>query len=306
MESLYVARDFKIALGQVEESATGPAMTLPAAAQHAALGPMLQFDLMQLAKLNQDGSTTLLPHTPVLKPLFGTEIKWAITAGRKFEKNDETGLLRSESVSIVRFHRQPILALKAYLYSIRVFSEKWTLSGQEVLAVKADKLHQTSRHFLPPGQSYYVAQVDPSTIAVSTSDALMTQILRRRKVFFGSPRPSGELPRVFLPSKQAFWKHVRPTTQAWGFHQVPAGKDSSLQSLVWSCDFDNNRFEIVARVTKEGETSVRENLLELWDQDVVEKWQSAERVLTVQLDLRAASNPSPLWMRSLNEMNALN
>lgn len=306
MESLHVARDFKIALGQNEESANGPAMTLPAAAQHAALGPMLQFDLMQLAKLNQDGSTTLLPHSPVLKPLYGTEIKWAITAGRKFEKNAETGLLRSESVSIVRFHRQPILALNAYLNSIRVFSEKWTLSGQEVLAVKADKLHQTSRHFLPPGQSYYVAQVDPSTIAVSTSDALMTQILRRRKVFFGSSKPFGELPRVFLPSKQTFWKHVRPTTQAWGFHQVPAGKDSSLHSLVWSCDFDNSRFEIVARVTRDGETSVRENLLELWDQDVVEKWQSAEKVLTVQLDLRAASNPSPLWMRSLNEMNALN
>lgn len=59
-------------------------------------------------------------------------------------------------------------------------------------------------------------------------------------------------------------------------------------------------------MTKDGETSVRENLLELWDQDVVEKWQSSEKVLTVQLDLRAARNPSPLWMRSLNEKNALN
>lgn len=185
----------------------------------AALGPMLRFDLMQMAKLNQDGSTTPLPHSPVLKPLFGKEIKWAITAGRKFEKNTETGLLRSESVSIVRFHRQPILALSAYLNSIRVFAEKWTLSGQEVLAVKADKLHQTSRHFLPPGQSFYVAQIDPSTIAVSTSDALMTQILRRRKVFSGSEPPA--------KCRVCFSPRSRPPGSTFARRRRPGGSSGS-------------------------------------------------------------------------------
>ncbi|MBC8290181.1 MAG: hypothetical protein H8E37_07670 [Planctomycetes bacterium] len=304
LESLHVARDFKIALGSTEGSATGPAITLPVAAQHAALGPMLTFDLMEIVKRNQDGSSTPLPHVPVLKSLYGKEIKWAITAGRKFEKNAETGLLRSESVSIVRFHRQPILAMNEYLNLARTFSEKWTLSGKEILAVPRNKLHRSSRHFLHAGQSFYVSQLDANTIAVSTSDALMTQLVRRRQAFLSNSQGSGELPRVYFPWKQAFRKHVRPTTAAWGFHQVPAGKEQNLRSLVWSCDFENSRFEIVALVTKNGDTSVREELLELWDHDVVEKWQSAEKVLTLQLDLKAVSNSSPLWLQSLNEMNA--
>ncbi len=243
-ETLIVARDFELKHHEAVGPPDMPVLSLQDAAQHAALGPLLEFDnpipsmlrsqdrRLPIEVAGEEGSC-------LLKELAERRVAWAVFAGRNFEavEQDEAmeGRYRYEGCSIIEFADPLGQGGEVMMKRLRrLAAETWRVSDQEILVFPRRPFLTQTVFSTYPSQGIFLAQLSPSRLLIANHDVFLYQVLRRRQAAEqASDARLSTLPPLLLGALG----QVEQNALAWSVRGIPERlyDHTDLRSIVWSC-----------------------------------------------------------------------